>query len=145
MRATIHKCSAAILAGSLLASSAAAAPRTVDPLLALSILGTSESRAALCAAGAAQVAAPVGGAVSVQGGADPRGCVLPVLDAAPAPAVGEAPTVPAIAGPPSVVGASSLLPLLAGLAAVAVAAAIMLKDGDADINLPSPEGVPISP
>ena len=41
-------------------SAASAAPRTLDPLVALSVFGTSESRAAVCAAGAQ--AAPAAGA-----------------------------------------------------------------------------------
>jgi hypothetical protein len=62
----------------MLASSAASgAPRTVDPLVALSVLGSSESRAAVCAfgsgaavcSGGSMAAASAGAAVAVEAGA----------------------------------------------------------------------------
>ena len=46
------KCTAAFAAITMFASSAAsAAPRTADPLVALSVLGSAESHAAVCASG----------------------------------------------------------------------------------------------
>ena len=134
--ASIRNCTAAFAAVSLLASSAAAAaPRTVDPLVALSVFGTSESRAAVCAAGAAQAAAAAG-AAAAQAAAG-TGCVLPVVDAAP-PVVSE--TAPPVAVAPAAVGGGvNALPLLLGLAAIAAFAAIVLVHGDEDdgeINLP---------
>jgi hypothetical protein len=133
--ALIRKYTAAFAAVSLLASSAAAAaPRSIDPLVALSVFGTSESRAAVCAAGAAQAAAAAGAAVA-QGAAGP-GCVLPVVDApvvaAPAP-----PAEVAVA-PAAVGGGVGALPLLLGLAAIAAIAAVVLKHSDksGQINLP---------
>ncbi len=133
--ALIRKYTAAFAAVSLLASSAAAAaPRSIDPLVALSVFGTSESRAAVCAAGAAQAAAAAGAAVA-QAAAGP-GCVLPVVDApvvaAPAP-----PAEVAVA-PAAVGGGVGALPLLLGLAAIAAIAAVVLKHSDksGQINLP---------
>ncbi len=62
-RGSFRKFTTAFVAISMLAGTAAsAAPRTVDPLVALSVFGTSESRAAVCAAGA-QAAAAAGAAV----------------------------------------------------------------------------------
>ena len=135
--AFVRNCTAAFAAVSLLASTAAAAaPRTVDPLVALSVFGTSESRAAVCAAGAAQAAAAAG-AAAAQAAAGP-GCVLPVMDAVAPPVVSE--TAPPMAVAPAAVGGGvGALPLLLGLAAVAVLAAIVLKHSDEDdgeINLP---------
>jgi hypothetical protein len=136
--AWIRNCSAAVAAVSLLASSAAvAAPRTVDPLVALSVFGTSESRAAVCAAGAAQAVAAAG-AAAAQAAAGP-GCVLPVVDAVAPPVVAEPAPAPAVAVAPAAVGGGiGALPLLLGLAAIAAIAAVVLKheDTDGEINLP---------
>ena len=136
-RGIFRRCSTAIVAASLLASSAiAAAPRSVDPLLALSVLGTSESRAAVCAAGAAQAAAAAGAAVAAQGAG--TGCVLPVVDAAPPPVVTEPAPPPPLAAAPAVAGGVNPFPLLLGLAAIIGLAAIVMKhaDSDGEINLP---------
>jgi hypothetical protein len=126
----------AFVAIALLGSSAAsAAPRTIDPLVALSVFGTSESRAAVCAAGSQAVAA-AGAAVAAQAGTG-SGCVLPAVDAAPPPAVAEA--LPPAAPPPPVVagGGIGVLPLLLALAAIAGAAALILDDDDdGEVNLP---------
>jgi hypothetical protein len=127
----------AFMALSLLASSAAsAAPRTIDPLVALSVFGTSESRAAVCAAGA-NAAAAAGAAVAAQAGAARSGCVLPVVDAPPPPVVTEAaPPPPPMAVAP-VAAAGSVFPLLLGLAAVVIAAVVLKhNDSNGTINLP---------
>ena len=137
VRGSLRRYTTAFVAASLLASSAAtAAPRTVDPLVALSVLGTSESRAAVCAAGAAQAAAAAGAAVAAQAGSP--GCVLPVVDAAPLPPVAEAPPPPLAAAPVVTGGGIGALPLLIGLAAIVAIAAVVLKhsDSDGEINLP---------
>jgi hypothetical protein len=137
VRGSFRRYTTAFVAVSLLASSAAtAAPRTVDPLVALSVLGTSESRAAVCAAGAAQAAAAAGAAVAAQAGSP--GCVLPVVDAAPLPPVAEAPPPPLAAAPVVTGGGIGALPLLIGLAAIVAIAAVVLKhsDSDGEINLP---------
>jgi len=132
----VRRYTAAFIAASMLASSAAsAAPRTIDPLVALSAFGTAESQAAVCAAGSAAAAA--GAAVAAQG-AQP-GCVLPVVDAAPAPMV-EAPPPP-IVEPVAVGGGIGVLPLLLALAALAAAAILVLKDDDDDDEIV----LPISP
>ena len=138
-RGSFRKYTTAFVAISMLAGSAAsAAPRTVDPLVALSVFGTAESRAAVCAAGA-QAAAAAGAAVAAQGQA---GCVLPVMDAAPPPVVTETgpPLPPAAVGPMAMAGGSSIgaLPLLVGLAAIVGLAAVVLKhsNSNGEINLP---------
>ena len=137
-RGSFRKYTAAFVAISMLgASAASAAPRTVDPLVALSVFGTSESRAAVCAAGA-QAAAAAGAALAAQAAPGQAGCVLPVMDAAPRPVVTEAappPPAPVAVGGGGTIGA---LPLLVGLAAIVAIAAVVLKhkDTDGEINLP---------
>lgn len=137
--ASARNLTAALAAMSLMAGSAAsAAPRSIDPLVALSVFGTSESRAAVCAAGAAQAAAAAGAAMAQAAGTQP-GCVLPVVDAAPPPVVTEPPPPPAAAVAPAAVGGGiGALPLLVGLAAIVAIAAVVLKhnDSDGEINLP---------
>jgi hypothetical protein len=135
--AWIRNCTAGFAAVSLVASSAAAAaPRSIDPLVALSVFGTSESRAAVCAAGAAQAAAAAG-AAAAQAAAGP-GCVLPVVDAAAAPPVVTEPAPAMAVAPAAVGGGIGALPLLLGLAAIAGIAAVLLMndDSDGEINLP---------
>ena len=140
-RGSFRKYTAAFVAISMLgASAASAAPRTVDPLVALSVFGTSESRAAVCAAGA-QAAAAAGAALAAQAAPGQAGCVLPVMDAAPPPVVTEAaPPPPAAVAPVAVGGGGTIgaLPLLVGLAAIVAIAAVVLKhkDTDGEINLP---------
>lgn len=141
-RGSFRKYTTAFVGISMLAGSAAsAAPRTVDPLVALSVFGTSESRAAVCAAGA-QAAAAAGAAMAAQAATGQAGCVLPVMDAAPPPVVTEAapPPPPAAVAPMAMAGGSSIgaLPLLVGLAAIVALAAIVLKhdESDGEINLP---------
>jgi hypothetical protein len=134
-----RKFAAAFVALSLLGSStahAATATARIDPLVALSVFGTSESRSAVCAAGASAAAA-AGTAVAAQVGAAP-GCVLPVVDAPPPPPVTEAVPPPPVAAAPIVTGAGiSIIPLLLGLAAVAAFAALALDDDeDGEIVLP---------
>jgi hypothetical protein len=139
-RGSFRKYTTTFVAISMLgASAASAAPRTVDPLVALSVFGTSESRAAVCAAGA-QAAAAAGAALAAQAAPGQAGCVLPVMDAAPPPVVTEAAPPPPAVAPVAVAGGSSIgaLPLLVGLAAIVAFAAIVLKhdDSDGEINLP---------
>ena len=126
------------LALSLLASSAASAaispPPRIDPLVALSVFGTGQSRAAVCGAGS-QAAAQAGTAM-VQAGAAQANCVLPVHNAAAAAPETSPPASVALA--PSTGSSVGVLPLLAGLTAIVVLAAVVIKDGDNDgeINLP---------
>lgn len=130
-----HRYTAAFVAIALLGSSAAtAAPRTVDPLAVVSIFGTAESAAAVCAGSSAAAAA--GAATAAAGQAPVTGCVLPVVDAPPPPVV-ETPPPAAMAPvvPPS--GGLAILPLLVGLATLAGIAAVILKsDDDGEIVLP---------
>ena len=97
----------------------------IAPLVALSALGSDASRAALC--GASAVAA-AGAAATAQGAAP--GCVLPVVDAVPPPAVVETVPPPIMAEP--VVAGPAISPLLLALAGIAAAvlAYYLLKDDD---------------
>lgn len=124
--------------GMVLSSTAHAAPSgftTVDPLLSLSVFGTSSSRAAVCAAGAASAAATAAAAAAAaaQPGPGP-GCVLPVLDPVPPPVV----QTPVAVQPVAVGGGFSpgaLLPML-GILALGALAVFLLDDGDDDIRNP---------
>ena len=123
-------------AGMMLSSTAHAAPTnlsTTDPLVALSVFGTSASRAAVCAAGtAAAGAAATAAATAAQAGPGP-GCVLPVLGQAPPP-VAEVPVVPI---EPVDAGINWLLPL-AGIAGLGLLA-LLLRDDDDDDDDVSPD------
>ena len=126
--------------GIVLSSTASAAPSgisTADPLVSLSMFGTSSSRAAVCAAGAASTAAAAtAAATAAQPGPGP-GCVLPVLGSPPPVAVVPPPIVePVVAG--GLGGIGSLLPLFA-IAALAALGVWYLENKDDD----GPE--PISP
>jgi len=117
----------AFAAGSMLLSSAAsAAPQVVDPLVALSVFGTQESRSAVCAAGSAAAAA-AGAAAAGQAGAAP-GCVLPAVDA-PAPVAVVEPAPVAVIPPVAAGSGIAVLPLLLGLATIAAVAAVLFKGG----------------
>lgn len=116
-----------------------AAPTTitaVDPLVSLSALGTAQSRAALCAAGT--TAAAMAGAAAAQSA--PAGCVLPVNpQVAPVAQVAPPPYVaPAVAAPGKRIG---WLPILGGLALLAIVAALALNEDDDDDG----DLTPISP
>ena len=132
------KFAAAFAAAGLFASSAAsAAPMTlgaIDPLVAVSVLGTASSQAAVCAAGASAAAA-AGAAAAAQGNAN---CVLPVTDVPPPAQVAEMPPPSYIpAAPLATGGGFGVLPLLLGLAAVAGGLALILGgDGDDSIQVP---------
>jgi len=130
------KCTAAFVAIAMLGSQAAAtAPRTVDPLAVVSIFGTAESVAAVCAGSSAAATAGAATATAASGQAPAAGCVLPVVDAPPPPVAETPPAVAPVAPPPGGIGA---LPLLLGLAAiVGIAAVVLAHDtSDGEINLP---------
>lgn len=134
-----HKYTAAFVAIAMLGSSAtsaatAAAPRVVDPLAVVSIFGTADSAAAICAGSSAAVAA--GAATAASGQVPGAGCVLPVVDAPPPPVAQTVPP-PAAVTPIAPAGGISVLPLLVGLAAIIGVAAVLLKaDDEGEINLP---------
>ena len=134
-----RKYTAAFVAMAMLGSSAAsaattAAPRMVDPFAVVSIFGTADSAAAICAGSSAAAAA--GAATAAAGQTPGAGCVLPVVDAPPPPVVETAPP-PALAPIAAPAGGISVLPLLVGLAAIIGVAAVLLKsDDDGEINLP---------
>lgn len=126
---------AAAGAFALLSSQAAyAAPARIDPLVALSALGTAQSRTAVCAAGA--TAAAAGAATAAAQGAAP-GCVLPVQAAPPVAQTPPPPYVETAAAPK----AMGMWPALLGLVALAAVAALLLSgDNDDEGDL-----TPISP
>lgn len=102
---------------------------SISPLVALSALQSSASRAALCGASAAAVA----GAAAASQGAAP-GCVLPAVDAVPPPAAVEYPPPIEPMAAPIVEGGMGVSPLLLVLGAIAagVLAYYLLKDDDRD-------------
>ncbi len=126
------------------ASAAPASVHTISPFVALSVLSTAESRAAVCAAGSAAISAA---ATSSQGQA---GCVLPVADAAPPPVASSKPPPPppmaAAEAPYAVAGAPNLLPLLGVLGLFAGVFFFLddaiLGDGNSAVFLPP---IPSSP
>lgn len=127
---TTFKLGAGIAAFAMVFSSAAHAAPTnvgnVDPLVSLSVFGTSASRAAICAAGTAAAGAAATAAATAAQPSPGPGCVLPVLGAAPPPPVVQAvpPAVPVATGSGiGLGGVGGLLPLFAilGLTALAVA------------------------
>ena len=137
----IRRCTAAFVAIAMLGSSAAsaapaAAPRMVDPLAVVSIFGTAESAAAICAGSSAAAAAGTAAATTA-GQAPGTGCVLPVVDAPPPPVVETAPPE-AFAPLAPATGGIAAFPLLAGLAAIVGLAALILsnRSEDGEINLP---------
>ena len=104
--------------------------RPINPWVALSAFATPASASAVCAAGAASVAA-------VQSPA--AGCVLPVVDLPPP--VPAAPLATPTVVPVGESRGIGMLPILAGLAAIAGITALLLIDGDDDDD----DEEPISP
>lgn len=107
----------------------------LDPLVSLSVLGTAQSRAAVCAAGSAALSA---GAAAAQAVAP--GCVLPVVGQPTAPppvSTSNLPPPPPISG-----GGLGINPLfiLGGLLLGGVLLWVLLDNDDDD-----PELEPISP
>ncbi|MEO8177117.1 MAG: hypothetical protein ABI626_10725 [Sphingomicrobium sp.] len=107
------------VAPSSIASASPASVRSIDPLVALSVFGSAQSRSAMCAATAAAVTAAAAQLPA-------QGCVLPVADTPP-PVVSEAPPPPLEGVPaPMLAASASLLPFFVGLGAVA--ALVLLLD-----------------
>jgi len=137
-----RKYTAAFVAIAMLGSSAAAAaptaaPRMVDPLAVVSVFGTADSRAAICAAGASAAAAAATSAAAAAQAPGSAGCVLPVVDAPAPPGAEAAPT--AIAPIPPAASNVGALPFLLGLASIVGIAAIIRAssdDDDGEIDLP---------
>jgi hypothetical protein len=107
---------------------AAAAPTgliAADPLVSLSLFGTSSSRAAVCAASVAAAGA------AATAGQPAGGCVLPVLGSPPP--VAEVPPVGIVPPVAAGVGGLGILPLaaLAALAAFGIYR-FVIKDKDKD-------------
>lgn len=110
------------------ASSTSAPMRTISPMVALSIFGSSASATALCGSSVTTVAA--GAAVAAQ--APAGGCVLPVVDAPPPVPVAEAaPFIPA----PASTG-FGLTPILLGLVGIAILAALIISQDNDNDNEP---------
>ena len=100
---------------------------TVSPMVALSLLASDASRAAVCGASAAAAA---GAAAAAQGAA--QGCVLPVADATAPPPVAETMPPPPVPPPPvePVGGGFAFSPQLlahAGIAAAVLAVTLLGK------------------
>jgi len=104
------------------AAYAAPAPSPMDPLVSLAIFGGTQSHAAVCAGSTAATAAAAAAAAAQAPG---PGCVLPVT-APPPPAVAPPPPPPPLveAAAPKSIG---VLPILLGLAALAVVAALIIS------------------
>lgn len=134
---TIRKFALAAGAAALLSTQAAYAAPVVtypaaDPLVALSVLASTQSRAAVCAPGTSAAAAGVATASQVVA---PPGCVLPVTTPPP-PAPVAQPLPPPLPPAPG----KSVQPLLMTLIALAaiVALAVLIEPDD-------DEDLPISP
>ena len=137
-----EKLGGAAIALALCVNSTAAAAATtaqapsLSPLVALSVLGSDASRAALCGSAAAAAAA---GAIAGAQGAAP-GCVLPVVDAVPPPMV-EAPPPPlAPVVPVASTGFGIPLALLGLLGAIVIGAVLLDRadDNDDEFEVRSP-------
>lgn len=108
----------------------------IDPLVSLSLLGSAQSRAAICA-GASTAAA---GAASFAAQAPAPNCLLPLTGPTPVPqAVPPEPVAP-LAPPPPGKDWTTLALIGVGLLAIIVAAVLLLDDDDGEGPL-----IPISP
>jgi hypothetical protein len=97
---------------------------SISPFVALSAYGTVQSKNAVCAAAVGTAAA------AAAGQAAGPGCVLPVVDAAPAPVVAEAPVAVGYAPVATSGFGLGIGAILAGLIAVAGLAAVLLSSKD---------------
>ena len=97
----------------------------ISPMVALSIFGSQASATALCGSAVTTSASAVATAQAPVGG-----CVLPVIDAPPLPVAEAAPIAPV---PASGLG---ITPILLGLAAIAILAALIASQDDDNDNNP---------
>lgn len=122
---TLTGAAAALALGSspIVASAATiASNQTVNPLVAVSMLGTQASAQAVCAGDAGATAAAAAQA--------PPNCVLPAADAPPPPPVSEG-----VPPPPPPAGNFGFNPILHGLAVLALLAGLStLLDDDDDVD-----------
>jgi len=114
MARILQRLAIAVSAAALLSTQAYAAPAqtraALDPLVTLSVLGTAQSKAAVCAAGSSAAAAGAA-AVALQA---PGGCLLPLTDPPPPP-------------PGKSIG---WVPIALGAVALAILAWVLLDDDD---------------
>ena len=120
----------ALMSGPALASASAvsSSPRTISPMVALSIFGSQASATALCGASATNVAVSAATAQAPGGG-----CVLPLVDAPPPVPVAE--TLP-LAQPIAASPGFGITPILLGLAGIAILAAFVASSGNGNDNDP---------
>ena len=120
---------ASLLFGATAASGATRVPTTsqINPWAALSVFGTQSSQDGLCAATA-------GGAPQ----AGQPGCVLPALDAPPAPPATQATPVPT--GAMLYPGEAGVPPLLLALAAIATGVFLLAMNDDDAVDQPVSPG-----
>ena len=122
----------ALMSGPALASASAvfsSSPRTISPMVALSIFGSQASATALCGASATNVAASAAATAQAPGG----GCVLPLVDAPPPVPIAESlPLAQPIAASPGF----GITPILLGLAGIAILAAFVASSGNGNDNDP---------
>ncbi len=128
-----------------IASAAPTSVSSVNPLVALSAFGSTQSRAALCAAASAAVAAAP--TTAAQG---KPGCVLPVADAPLPPVASDVPPPVAPYRPAyAAAAAPNLLPLLAALGLFGGVFFLLddqiLGDDDGFQILVPPQRPPVSP
>ena len=104
------------------------ASTSINPVVALSLFASSQSRIALCGSAAVVAATSAAASAATTQGAPAPGCVLPAVDAPVVPVV-EAP----VAYPVAVAqAASGISPLLLGLGAIALGIGLwaLLRDND---------------
>lgn len=123
----------ALFGSSVAYAAPTATPRStsMSPIVALSLFGSAQSRAALCGVAIASSAATTAQAGPAQG------CVLPAVDAPVVPVVESAPVM---VEPVAVASNGGISPLLLGLGAIALGVGLyaLLKNSDDDNNGRSP-------
>ena len=140
MTSAIGTCALAAGAAALLSAQAAyAAPAralpAVNPLVSLSLLGTAQSRTAVCSAGMSAAAAGAAVAAAAQTVTPPPGCLLPVTAPPPPPA-----TTTYVPPPPPArgLGFNPLFGVLGALLLIGLGVWLLDDDDDDD-------EIPVSP